>query len=404
MISNFYHDNNFIKIIKMKLIKFSSRPNMKYLVHLIVWTFVQDLVQDGIGLYLKFHLDLTFLLIYFLGQFIIGGIIYLYQQKTKKKKSINDDFMGIKLIRNDKIKINDSKFKIYFLIIIAAFFNFIDFLIYTLLTPNLIHCSYSIESRLRGIIIIFDVCFYRYALKLPIFKHQKFSLLILSICLIIILATEYIFQDVDIFLNYGDFTYILFIFILDGFFFSLFDSIEKYLFEYDYLNPFKVLMLEGVFGFCLGIGYSIYISFYVSFKDYYNNTEPSYFAYSIVGLFLFLILSSIHDVFRVMTNKIYSPMASSLSEFCLNPIYIILTLVLAEDFNSKRNRYLYFSINLILTIIMTLCGLVYNEFIILFFWGLEYETHREIVYRAQITDVILELNDINGCEEDEDSN
>ena len=58
MISNFYHDNNFIKIIKMKLIKFSSRPNMKYLVHLIVWTFVQDLVQDGIGLYLKFHLDL----------------------------------------------------------------------------------------------------------------------------------------------------------------------------------------------------------------------------------------------------------------------------------------------------------------------------------------------------------
>ena len=192
---------------------------MKYLVHLIVWNFVQDLIQDSLGLYLHFNLELTFLLVKFLGQFIIGGIIYLYQQKTKKKKSINDDFMGIKLITNGKIKINDSKFKIYFLIIIAAFFNFIDFLIYTLLTPNLIHCSYSIESRLRGIIIIFDVCFYRYALKLPIFKHQKFSLLILSICLIIILATEYIFQDVDIFLNYGDFTYILFIFILDGFFF-----------------------------------------------------------------------------------------------------------------------------------------------------------------------------------------
>ena len=56
---------------------------MKYLVHLIVWNFVQDLIQDGLGLYLQFNLELTFLLVNFLGQFIIGGIIYLYQQKKE---------------------------------------------------------------------------------------------------------------------------------------------------------------------------------------------------------------------------------------------------------------------------------------------------------------------------------
>lgn len=30
------------------------------------------------------------------------------------------------------------------------------------------------------------------------------------------------------------------------FFKGIFDSIEKYLFEFDYLNPYKILMLEGL--------------------------------------------------------------------------------------------------------------------------------------------------------------
>ena len=95
-------------------------------------------------------------------------------------------------------------------------------------------------------------------------------------------------------------------------------------------------------------------------------------------------------------------MASALSEFILNPVYIILTFVLAEDFKSKKNKNLYFSINLILTIIISLCGCIYNEFLILFFWGLQYETHREIVFRAALSNCELELNDINSCEDDDD--
>jgi hypothetical protein len=353
---------------------------------------------------LDFHLELTFLLITFLGQFLIGGILYLYLKKTKRKKTKNDEFMGIKLIINNKLKRNDSGGKILFLIIIASFFNFIDYLIYTLLTPNLIHCSYSFDQRIRGIIIIFDVLFYRYILGLPIFKHKKFALIILSACLIIILGTEFIFQDVDIFLTYGNFIYILFVFILEGFFFSLVDSIEKYLLEYDYLNPYKILMCEGIFGFCLGIGYSIFVSYYTSVKEYYDNNERSYFVYVILALIAYMILSALHDLFRVMTNKVYSPMASALSEFGLNPIYMTLSFALVNDFKTKRIRYLYFSLNLIITIIISLVGCVYNEFIILFFCGLEYETHREIVFRANIADKILDLDDINGGDDDDESN
>ena len=379
---------------------------MKYLVHLIIWTFVQDISQDGIGIIFLFNLELTYLLLSFLAEFIFGGITYLIHQIIMRKKSQtrNDSFMSIKLITNDKIKIYDSKCKIYFLIIMAAFFDFIQFLMYILSAPFLIRCSSSLGKRLTGILIIFDAIYYRYILKLDIFKHQRFSIFVISICLILTISTEFIFQDVDIFFKYGEFAYVLFLYIIEVFFCSLVDLIEKYLFEYDYLNPFKVVMLEGLFAFCIGIGYSLYISFFLSFKDYYNNCSPGEFAYLILSLILFLILSGVQDIFRAVTTKIYSPMASSLSEFILNPIYIIFSLFVEDDFlHNKKRNYIYFSINLILTIIISLCGCVYNEFIILFFWGLQHETYKEISLRAALPDHNIELYNTNECD-DEDSN
>ena len=161
-------------------------------------------------------------------------------------------------------------------------------------------------------------------------------------------------------------------------------------------------MLEGIFSFVLGICYSLFISFFTSVQDYINSSKRANLALIILSLLLFMILSALQSVFRAFTIKIYSPMASALSEFILNPVYIILTFVLAEDFKSKKNKNLYFSINLILTIIISLCGCIYNEFLILFFWGLQYETHREIVFRAVLSNCELELNDINSCEDDDD--
>ena len=44
--------------------------------------------------------------------------------------------------------------------------------------------------------------------------------------------------------------YLNFLYLMDSGFFlffkGIFDSIEKYLFEFDYLNPYKILMLEGL--------------------------------------------------------------------------------------------------------------------------------------------------------------
>ena len=59
--------------------------------------------------------------------------------------------------------------------------------------------------------------------------------------------------------------------------------------------------------------------------------------------------------------------------------------MIGNDFIIKRNRnYLYFFINLFLSLTITLTGFVYNEFVVLFFCGLERETHDQISKRADL--------------------
>ena len=100
-------------------------------------------------------------------------------------------------------------------------------------------------------------------------------------------------------------------------------------------------------------------------------------------LVLYLILCGGVNIFRVITNKIYSPMAIALTYYLFNPIYIIVNFSRKKDFLYRGEREIvYFIINLILSFIITICGCVYNEFIILFFCKLEHNTHYEISKRA----------------------
>ena len=387
------------------MIKFASRPNMKYLVGLFISSFIRYILQNITDMYFTLDFDLIYLFLMFLGEFLFGLLSYSYQLKYVKQKKLSNNFhfMTIKLITNDKIQINDNKYKIYFLITATAFFDFMEYILFLEFIPSLVDCSYSFEERLSGILIILDSLFYRFVLNLPIFKHQFFSIIIMSICLIITIAIEFIFQDINYFFRYADFVFLIFKFFIVIFFNSLLDLIEKYLFEYDYLNPFKLLMLEGIIGFSFGIIYCIYKNPISSIKNlYYYNSDN--FVYLVLSLLLFMILSGIQNTFRVVTNKIYSPMASTLALYFFNPIYIIITLILNDDFVSKEKRnYLYFSINFVLTIIVSFSGLVYNEFIILFFCGLQHDTYKEISYRASLPNDKPSIYNINDID-DEDSN
>ena len=174
--------------------------------------------------------------------------------------------------------------------------------------------------------------------------------------------------------------------------------------DYEDINPFKVLMIEGLVGLVFGFVYCFCYNPIPELKKFYeyDQNNKKIFPYIILFSVLFLILCGVQNIFRVVTNKVYSPMALALAQYFLNPIYIIFTLIVEKDFESKRgNKYLFFSLNLILTIIISLCGCVYNEFIILFFCGLQHETYKEISFRAALPDSENELDNSNVCDEED---
>ena len=90
--------------------------------------------------------------------------------------------------------------------------------------------------------------------------------------------------------SFLEFITILLLIFLIHFFNSLLDSIEKYLLEYDFLNPFLTLMLEGFFGTILTSIYSIIENPFKDLKQYYNENKIITFIFLILCLFLYLLL------------------------------------------------------------------------------------------------------------------
>ena len=388
------------------MIKFALRPNLRYPLQLIIWSFIRTIERELIGQFFSYKINLMYLPLMFFGEFLFGGIIYLYLKLSlkKRKKTQNPiSFMSINLIDNQKIlKKRDKDCKIALLIAVNSFFDFVEFVLSIEILPKFINTSSSLENRLAGILIILQSLFYRYILDLKILRHQIFSIIITSISLILTIITEFIFQDINIFLSYGNFLLLFVVLFLIQLFNSLLDLVDKYLFEYDYVNPFKCLMLEGVFGLLYSTFYFVYRNPFPDIIRYYKNKSENN-GVLIFLLALYSFLCGGQNMFRVTTNKIYSPMAATLSQYFLNPLYIIINFILGSDFLSNGKRdYFYFIINFILSFIISFSGCVYNEFLILFFCDFQYETHDQIALRAnKIINVDYELNEFEDDESED---
>ena len=188
------------------MIKFAFRRNLIFPLQLLLWNFLRDIESTLITHFFFFFNFLLYTGLMFTGEFMAGLIFYLYQEKYlhKRKKidvKINPNFS---FIFKNKLYHKKIDARVMFLIITSAFFDFSQFLL-TLQIPKYMTISSSLEQRLRGNFTIYNSLFYYFILKLPIFKHQSFSLIIIAICLLIIVITEFIFQEFNIFLSYAQF-------------------------------------------------------------------------------------------------------------------------------------------------------------------------------------------------------
>ena len=365
------------------MIKIKLRKNLLYLLaYYISWYIrkINDMIFENIY---HFYPSYIFLYLMTLGEMFGGLIIYLYQYNSWRKKKQTKFFCVY--IKGTKIK--DSIIKRCLLILFASYFDFMefvtDYLHIPLFAPN---ASSTFNISLGFLTMVASSLINTYALGFKIVRHHKVSLIIISICLFLTFILELIYKQDNItiknFLTARTLSCCSLIFV------SFMDCIEKYLVHIDYINPFKILMLEGTFELIMTILLSINKAPVNDIKEQYNKIEGNKFLL-IILLFNHFILSGIVNIYEVYCNVIYSPMEKASIDFFMNPMLYLYYFFVNNDFN---NNYLYLIISIILSIIIDFFSCVYNEYIILFCFNLEYDTKDEISVRAISVDNIPTLN------------
>ena len=358
----------------MKLCRVGIRNNLFYPLMLIIFIVLRSIDEKLMNLQFddkKKNGNCFLPLSIFISQFFAGAIPILYKKRQSSKN--NRSYSGVELIQN-KLEIiqPDSQTKIYILIIFASYFNCIGSLIRKQKT------DFQLENRTRGFQIIFCAILCYFTIRINKYKHQIFSLIIILIIIIIITAIDFIvFENKNELLKFYGFG------IFSCFSRAYLDTIEKYLFEFDYLNPYKVLMLEGLIG-CLLIPI-FFFKDSTMYEDINKLKSNNNFGLLIFLLFIYFILTYFKNIYRVLTIKTYSPMTRALTESIFDPIEIIIGAMIekepeTENENEKGIVY-YILISGCLFVIFFL-SLVYNDFIVLYCCGLEYNTHLEINNRS----------------------
>ena len=400
-------------------IKFALRRNLIYPLQYIIWSYLREFINMIISDIIKLKSSYIYLPLMFLSEIFAGAILYCYEKKkmkTKKEEKKGEEYlMSIKLIVSEKEEEGDyfvpldNKIKIVFLIFLISLFDSVQFLISSIALHYFNKqrmLSVSFCPRLYGISTISAVFFYVYALKLPVYKHHQISLLIIGFCLIITIILEFIFGTMKSIAKAEYIGISVGLIIISQIYVSCTDSLEKYLFEYDYMDPFVVLMYEGIFGYLLSFFLFFSQNFFDDIRKFNRGAEGKNKIGLVFSLIFYIIISGGKNLFRIVTNKIYSPMTKTLSDYALNPLYLIYYHLVRGDFkiNGKLNPW-YFSINIILALIISFFGCVYNEFIILFCCGLEKNTHDQISKRASSLNNLFELIKVGDeCDEDEGGN
>ena len=368
-------------------IKIAIRHNLIYPILLSTFTLFRSIDAILMGQIIDFKSSLLLTLIMFFSELISGIILYIYQKyfNLYSKKSTSVEINSKRNSLNKDIYSNSNNIWIYMLLLALSFLDFIQFIIATYYLPNYTIKSNSLKARLGNMATIFSSFFYHFLLNFNLFKHQKISLLIIFFCLIAIIISESFFERIFENSSSKNLYYVLFLIIINYFFLSFMDISEKYLLEYHKINPYKMLMIQGIFGLIITSFYAIYEN-PLDVKYNYNK-KRNQFLLLFIFLLLYFLLSAGKNTYRILTNKRYSPITKIIADNFLDPLLIVYYFLFKNDLHN----FFFFIFNLILSIIMNFFGLVFNDFIILYCCNLEHETYYEISKRAYNIEKIMPL-------------
>ena len=358
------------------MIKISLKRNLLYLLAL----YISNVVRKVISIIIDeiFHLNAPFIFLYMMsmGEIIGGSAIYIYQILSWKKKKDVKYFRVNVIQEKTSNNLRDGKFKIILLLFLSSFFDFFAFILLIFYSPKN-NISQTIVSRLSSLETISASLICTYALKFKIGKHHNFSLIMISLFLLVTFIIELLYKSNAISIGRFFFVHFLICIRLISLIFTA--CIERYLAIYNFINPFLILFAEGIFVFIISFFYSINKSPFKEIMSKYEEINTSNFMLLIFMLFLYFICSGLLNSYKIYCNVIYTPMARTLIDYFFNPFFNIYYFIVKDDF---CNNFLYFLISEIFCIIIDFFGCVYNEYIILFCCGLEHDTSDAIIERS----------------------
>ena len=366
-------------------IKLGLRYNLIYLLMLIICTTLRRIIQTLISEWIEYRGPFLLSLLIFTSE-IFGGLlsIFILFPKNEFKSSELNKFT-VKLIQgNNKMTPLDNGFKICLLIFCIAYFDFIGSIVRNISSLNVSYSNTTdnFQQYVRSLQIFSSSLLCYYTIRLNIYKHQFVSLIIIFICLIILVIIEFI--------NGGSIMSFLFA-CFSCIQRSFLDTIQYYLFEFNFLNPFKVLLIQGLLTTSFMIPY-YFLDIIFNKKDNIEDfteiislsekDDNSNFIFLILLLIAYFITSVFKNIYIIYTIKLFSPMARALSESIFDT-FIISYYFLTDDNKEKNFQfYITFIINIICSLLIAFFSCIYNELLILYYKGMEINTHLEIMKRS----------------------
>ena len=371
----------------------------------------------------------------FLGNLVGGGIcrliIYIKEYPEKKLKTEKIENSTSRNSLANSLIFNENTPQLYwYYFAFSALFEFII---------NTANNSFVVEAidldsiiLLSGLNIIFIKFFNNKYLKYPVYRHQLFPTLIISIFLLIAFAQRYswliklsekykikypdcpekncesdlifmMIERLNIKIPYRIFSIIclLTVFIFTG----ISICYDKYIIQKRLCSPFILIFYKGVFGFPISLIIQIIFSIFSEKRTGREKVDfitlPKQFAlpikcinsHNFFILFLFFIFSCLYKVFFVKTIDYYPAeilgFLSVISSIFASDIMQIIYL-------GRMGEYLNIFICFIILFVIIFLALVACEIIILHFWGFDQNIKLNIDKRAS-------KDYLNNCEEEQTS-
>lgn len=236
-------------------------------------------------------------------------------------------------------------------------------------------------------------------LKYSIYSHQIISVIIICICLIIFFIETIIYQDIPISQVIKTMFFYLF---LQGFY-ILSNVLGK-----KYLNKYVENFYLFLFKYCIIALIPLIIYGALTYLINVDNENYKIFQYyPKIKIWIFLVdlfFSFLYEIGLWLTIYFFNPCYYFIFETLADFLEIILSKFDKKPINHSRGQLITFYI-LYPIILFSIC--VFNEIIILNFWGLSYNTKIKIIERErkdidedECPVTMIEIGDDNGKDDD----